>query len=299
MDYLPAMMFFGEKMMDEKNRQTIGSMLQAAREEQHLSFSKVHEATKISVSYLKAIELDTITDLLPKVYAKGFLKSYAEFLGFNATEIAERFDEEDVSKPSSRIYLKDMGFLTASHGKKEKRSGRFVLLSILVIVAGLLILYYAYDEKLLETYRESSENAEGKNFAPRSLPTKKTESREIALQPSDTATTDQPTVTYELKINAKRNVQVLISIDGIMTYDGILKQGMSEVVRATNDIRIEITDGAAVEILHSDGSPLMLKAGKITLVMDEKGVFMNDRNISFGDLPAYGVPSEKNRKVGE
>ncbi len=169
----------------------------------------------------------------------------------------------------------------------------------MVIVAGLLILYYAYDEKLLETYRESSKDAESTDFAPHSLPTKKTESRKIALQPSDTATTDQPTVTYELKINAKRNVQVLITTDGTMTYDGILKQGMSEVVCATNDIRIEITDGAAVEILHSDGSPVMLKPGKIRLVMDEKGVFMNDENISCGDLHAYGGPSEINRKVGE
>lgn len=69
--------------------QTIGQRLKEAREEQRLTFEKVFEATRIRVQYLQALEADDLSTMPSPVQARGYLRNYAEFLGFNADQMLE------------------------------------------------------------------------------------------------------------------------------------------------------------------------------------------------------------------
>lgn len=51
----------------------------------------MEETTKIRVENLRAIESDEIAKRVPVPYARGFIKTYAEFLGADGEELAERF----------------------------------------------------------------------------------------------------------------------------------------------------------------------------------------------------------------
>jgi len=56
---------------------------------QQLELSEVERATRIRAKYLKALE-DEGFDVLPAAaYAKGFLRTYADFLGLDAQRFVD------------------------------------------------------------------------------------------------------------------------------------------------------------------------------------------------------------------
>ena len=65
----------------------IGTSLRSARERQGLELSKVERETRIRTRYLQALEDEQFEVLPGSAYAKGFLRTYAEFLGLDG----ERF----------------------------------------------------------------------------------------------------------------------------------------------------------------------------------------------------------------
>lgn len=59
----------------------LGELLRKTREERGLSLDQVEEATRIRSAYLQALEEEAWERLPPRTYVKGFLKSYARYLG--------------------------------------------------------------------------------------------------------------------------------------------------------------------------------------------------------------------------
>jgi len=84
----------------------IGNILREARLRQTLDFPEIEQSTKIRAKYLRALE-DEQFDVLPaQTYVKGFLRSYAEYLGLDGQlyvdEYNSRFvvgEEESPSRP--------------------------------------------------------------------------------------------------------------------------------------------------------------------------------------------------------
>lgn len=74
--------------------ETFGKRLARAREKKGLALEDVARATKIRVPRLRDIEADDYSNFPSLVYARGFLKNYAAFLGLDASEIIDRLDTE-------------------------------------------------------------------------------------------------------------------------------------------------------------------------------------------------------------
>ncbi len=72
-------------MAEELKR--LGDMLRSKRKELNLSLKEVENATSIRSSYLEAIEEGSITSLIAGIYAQGFLKQYASFLGMEVDQL--------------------------------------------------------------------------------------------------------------------------------------------------------------------------------------------------------------------
>jgi cytoskeleton protein RodZ len=76
----------------------IGSSLRTAREHRQLDLPEVERATRIRTRYLAALE-DERFDVLPApAYAKGFLRTYADFLGLDGQRFVDEFNERFVSE---------------------------------------------------------------------------------------------------------------------------------------------------------------------------------------------------------
>ena len=63
--------------------ETLGEKLRAAREEQGISISEVAEQTRIAPMYIECIENDNYKPLPGGIFNKGFVKSYARFIGYD------------------------------------------------------------------------------------------------------------------------------------------------------------------------------------------------------------------------
>jgi cytoskeletal protein RodZ len=68
-------------MSEELKR--VGSVFQSKRKELSLSLKEVENSTSIRSLYLEAIEEGTIHQHISGVYALGFMKQYAQFLGID------------------------------------------------------------------------------------------------------------------------------------------------------------------------------------------------------------------------
>src|SRR5512139_3132033 len=82
---------------------TIGQRLKAAREEQRLTLDKVFESTRIRVQYLQAMEDDDLSVMPSPVQARGYLRNYAEFLGFDVGKLLDELREASGQKPDDVV----------------------------------------------------------------------------------------------------------------------------------------------------------------------------------------------------
>lgn len=62
----------------------LGEQLRQKRNERSLSLREVENATSIRMNYLQAIEEGDLNKLISPVYAQGFIRQYANYIGFDA-----------------------------------------------------------------------------------------------------------------------------------------------------------------------------------------------------------------------
>jgi cytoskeletal protein RodZ len=83
--------------------QTIGQRLKAEREEQRLTLEKVFEATRIRMQYLLALEEDDLSVMPSPVQARGYLRNYAEFLGFDVERMMQELREQNAQQTAETV----------------------------------------------------------------------------------------------------------------------------------------------------------------------------------------------------
>ena len=99
----------------------IGDLLRRERERQNLSIKDIEKATSIRALYIDAIEKGEYKTLPGEVYAKGFVRNYANYLKLNANEIVNAFNEE--MHPQEELQ-ESAGSSSAEEASQEQSSER-------------------------------------------------------------------------------------------------------------------------------------------------------------------------------
>jgi curved DNA-binding protein CbpA len=68
-----------------------GQTLKEIRERLNIDLQDIALSTKIQSQYLENIETETFDGLPPEAYARGFVVSYAEYLGLDAKKVADDY----------------------------------------------------------------------------------------------------------------------------------------------------------------------------------------------------------------
>ncbi|TAK95502.1 helix-turn-helix domain-containing protein [Patescibacteria group bacterium] len=126
---------------------TLGEKLRKLRSERRISLAEVSRVTKIQVKYLEHLENGDFNKLPADVYIKGFLRSYANFLGVSEELLVRKYERErDIHKNMNKTGVSDE-FMTP-----VKFSNFVITPKLLVITAGIIIsvLGFAY------LYREAN-----------------------------------------------------------------------------------------------------------------------------------------------
>jgi cytoskeletal protein RodZ len=72
--------------------ESFGAYLRSLREEKGKSLEHIADNTKIALSNLEFLENDRFDLLPPRVFVKGFVRSYVQELGLNPEEVMARFE---------------------------------------------------------------------------------------------------------------------------------------------------------------------------------------------------------------
>ena len=115
----------------------IGNSLREARERQGLGYPEIELATKIRAKYIRALEEEDFTSIPGDAYIRGFLRTYADYLGLDGDvyvdEYASRFitswRDELPPRPERRRIR------TRREHRLERRAVLLVLAGIVVVTA--------------------------------------------------------------------------------------------------------------------------------------------------------------------
>ena len=120
----------------------IGNSLREARLRQGLDLLELEQATKIRGKYLRALEEEQFDFLPAQTYVRGFLRTYAEFLGLDGQLYVDEYNsryvlDEDLPRPRR----------ASPRARQQRRvESRVVVLALLGIAAvtALVLLAWRY-----------------------------------------------------------------------------------------------------------------------------------------------------------
>jgi cytoskeleton protein RodZ len=232
----------------------IGPILEKARKERGLTLDEAEHATKIRKRYLSGLEREDYGVLPDAVYARGFLKTYANFLGLDGEELAKELrDRRRPRRERSVTY----GAPTASEfdrplvnpgglGKKERRrvSGttiRTLLVAALALAAVVGSLYYV------------GRSAQSAGESPEQHPPPQSEQQQAANGPprggDQPAAPPQPeTLTVQVSVEGDPSWLSVLA-DGELSYEQIAEPGFSQTFRAQREISIKTGNAGAVGVV--------------------------------------------------
>ena len=118
----------------------IGTSLREARLRQGIELSEAEEGTKIRNKYLRALEDERFEVLPAHTYVKGFLRSYADFLGLDGQLYVDEYNSRYVSGEDEQAPLQTR---RRTRSRAERRVESRVVVFALAGIAGLTALVIA------------------------------------------------------------------------------------------------------------------------------------------------------------
>jgi cytoskeleton protein RodZ len=91
--------------LENGNESTVGSLLRASRLRREEDLVSVAEVLRVRLFYLEAIEEARYSVLPGNVYAIGFIRTYAEYLGLDSEEVIRRYKLESVGSADTSLLV--------------------------------------------------------------------------------------------------------------------------------------------------------------------------------------------------
>lgn len=137
----------------------LGNTLRQAREARELTLREVEWATRIKTEYLAALESEEFDSLPGAVYARGFLRSYAAYLGLDAEPLISEYNA--VHAGATQIVSTRPAIRTVRGGWTV--TPRLLAGVALVLIAGVFIFYVKHQ---LDRYGATRQTADAASRSP-------------------------------------------------------------------------------------------------------------------------------------
>lgn len=251
-------------MLDKNVYQTdmvVGDILRRAREERGQSLADVERDLRIRASQIHAIEQGDIERLPGRVYAIGFVRSYAEYLQLDGNKMVSLFKAQS----GSRAQNPELHFPIPA---KDSKLPSLKLIAASLIATVALIGYYnqgyqAVREEL--NYVPSVEEVFGEGAQDDVLPSADLVSYEAPVEAQDSS--DQNSINFAENVVG---TEPAAGVDKEAPDNQISEQPRttdeavsSEVSEASQDIILNIIESSWVEITNQEGRVI------VSRVLDE------------------------------
>ncbi len=131
------------------NSETFGEYLRRERELRQITLHEISEGTKIAIYMLKAMESDQWDKLPAEIFIKGFVKSYAEYLGLVPEDVLLRYEQAKAEgslgkgvEPTNAIPKRIVSTRHRSSSKSSKGLWIFLLLALVAAAAAGYYWFY-------------------------------------------------------------------------------------------------------------------------------------------------------------
>ena len=128
----------------------VGALLKEMRLRKNLKLTDISKKLCIRKFYLEAIEESRYQDIPEFPYGIGFIRSYADFLGLNSSNIIELYKEETESKPDKDI------FVLEPQAEATVPSKKYLLVSLLALIL-IYVLWSVYNSRITAVTGETPE----------------------------------------------------------------------------------------------------------------------------------------------
>lgn len=214
---------------------TLGERMRRARNEKRIGLPEIAKNTKIQLEYLEYLESGDYGKLPADVYVRGFLKSYADYLGINDEYLIKSFNKEKSIQENIKGGSQEIKYAQKINLNKFSVTPKLIYIFFISLFF-LVLAFYLY--KNLNNFVANPEL--------------------IILNPlSEAVITDtkvlvkgRTDVGNTLFIN---NQPVLVDDQGIFSENIVLREGRNVItVRSINQFNKEITRSISVEAQYEE-----------------------------------------------
>ena len=212
---------------------SFGSWLRRQREVREIGLREIAEASKISIRYLEAFEQDRFDVLPAPVFAKGFLREYAKFVGLDSDEVINYYLAASGREESEEDLEREVA--------PAKSAGKSYALYLVLGVAAVFLMVGSLSWFL--RHRDTSEERPPMAAPVVALPEETPETvSEAVAEP-----TPLPLI---VTLDFTQSCWVEAFVDGERAKSELRVQGESLRLEAQSEVRITLGNvaGASIEI---------------------------------------------------
>ena len=233
---------------ERSGERSFGTWLRRQREMRDIDLREIADKTKISLRYLKAMEQDRFELLPAPLFARGFLREYAKYVGLNADEVVNYYlsahegagENDELDQTRDRRY-------SGSSGPATKGA-----LMVLVLIVGVaLAAYFLF-------WRQSREGSSAASRPPIAAPPA-VEVPESTVPPPPEAESTAPIV---VTLDFTQQCWIEASVDGEPVLSRLFVAGESSQLEAQAGVTLDSIGNAGGVEVQVNGIPFELGAGE-------------------------------------
>jgi cytoskeletal protein RodZ len=230
----------------------IGRILQATREDNNLSFKDLAEKTLIRANLLQALETADVSQLPEPVYTRGLIRRYGESLGLDGEALAIQYFTPAVQQPSRSFWRLPV--------TPQLRPVHLYLTYVLLIGVAISALSYTLQRMSYQTSTlpvlegEIAEDA----TMPEDGPSQ--ENSQTQIKPADESNLSPEAADSPIRVAVQLQGQSWLRVisDGDVEFEGILKEGDSQVWTAEEQLKIRAGNAGGVKVSFNEGAAQLL-----------------------------------------
>ncbi len=219
----------------------LGEKLKNARIQSGITLEHIEEETKIRRLYLEAIENENFDVLPPRVYAIGFVKKYARFLGLDENELAVEFKQKAYGGQNQDEETKPQPLAPNGLNIPPKN-----------IVAGIIFLLLAIwiGNYMVGFFSRAVQENNPADLGPGIEIQEPPNNDEIAMEENGEIADNKPE-TAAVLIKARSDCWLRAIVDGKKVYEAVLPAGEEKSFEGKRSVYIKLGNAGGVDISYN------------------------------------------------
>ena len=263
------------------SEETVGEILLSGREKAGLSLEDVSQETRLAVKNLEYLETDNFEAVPAKVYVRGFIRTYAAFLGLDVEHLLSKYEVQTGQTHRTKGDLWEIEAEVVEEKLGSAFSARRLLLPVILVIIALLIVFFIgtrwnrqEDETRIPPANEEAVVNDTARVRPVEQRVEEAEQPEVPLEPMQLRLSANPTDSTWFELIT---ISTTDQSPAATTFNFLLLPGRSRTFEATEAFILKQVSNAGGFTIELDGHRLE--------PLGRKGRPANDIQITRDDIP--------------